>query len=84
MSQYILGIIPTLDGLRIDPCIPDTLKSYHCERIYRGALYHIEIDNTAGVQHGVVSMTVNGKKADGTLIPQQDACREYQVKVVMG
>ena len=84
MSQYILGIIPTLDGLQIDPCIPDTLKNYHCDRIYRGALYHIEIDNTAGAQQGVVSMTVNGEKINGTLIPSQDGCREYEVRVVMG
>ena len=84
MSQYILGIIPTLDGLKVDPCIPDTLKNYHCDRIYRGALYHIEIDNTAGAQQGVVSMTVNGEKINGTLIPSQDGCREYEVRVVMG
>jgi hypothetical protein len=42
------------------------------------------IDNTAGVQHGVVSMTVNGNSVSGTLIPAQDNCKEYEVKVVMG
>lgn len=25
VSQYILGVQPTLDGLKIDPCIPHTL-----------------------------------------------------------
>lgn len=84
MTQYILGIRPTLDGLRIDPCIPDTLKEIHCERIYRGAACHIEINNAAGVQHGVVSMTVNGKQVPGTLVPLEKGCREYTVSVVMG
>ena len=84
MSQYILGIKPTLDGLQIDPCIPDTLKGYHCERTYRGAVYHIDIDNSAGVQHGVISMTVNGKPVNGTLIPVTEGCAEYDVKVTLG
>ena len=84
MTQYILGIRPTLDGLQIDPCIPDTLKEIHCERIYRGAACHIEINNAAGVQHGVVSMTVNGKQVPGTLVPLEKGCREYTVSVVMG
>ena len=29
ISQYILGIQPTLDGLRVDPCIPHTLSLIH-------------------------------------------------------
>ena len=84
VSQYILGIKPTLDGLEIDPCIPDTLHAYHCERAYRGAVYHIDIDNTAGVQHGVRSMTVNGESVEGTLITPLEGCREYSVRVILG
>ena len=84
ISQYILGIKPTLDGLQVDPCIPGDLKAYHCDRTYRGAVYHIDIDNAAGAEHGVVSMTVNGKPAEGTVIPQEEGCKEYTVQVVMG
>ena len=28
ISQYILGIQPTLDGLKVDPCIPHTLSGF--------------------------------------------------------
>ena len=84
VSQYILGIRPTLDGLQIDPCIPNDLKEFHCDRTYRGAVYHIDIDNTAGVEYGVVSMTVNGKAAEGTVIPYDKDCGEYTVSVMMG
>ena len=84
MTQYILGIKPTLDGLAVDPCIPDTLRELHYDRAYRGAVCHIDINNSAGVQHGVASMTVNGVPVDGTLIPFTEGCSEYHVKVTMG
>ena len=84
ISQYILGIKPTLDGLQIDPCIPGSLSSYHVDRTYRGSVYHIDIDNAAGVEHGVKSMTVNGKVTEGTLIPADEHCKEYHVHVTMG
>ena len=84
LSQYILGIRPTLDGLRIDPCIPDSVKGYCCDRVYRGAVYHIEVDNSAGVQHGVRSIFVNGTEIQGTLIPVSKGSAETTIRVVMG
>ena len=50
ISQYILGIQPTLDGLKVDPCIPHTLSGFTVTRRFRGAVYHITVDNAAGVQ----------------------------------
>ena len=38
---------PTLDGLKVDPCIPHTLGGFTVTRRYRGATYHIAVDNTA-------------------------------------
>ena len=32
ISQYILGIQPTLDGLKVDPCIPHTLSGFTVTR----------------------------------------------------
>ena len=61
ISQYILGIKPTLDGLTIDPCIPASLSGFTCERTYRGSRYHITVDNAAGVEKGVKTVTVNGR-----------------------
>ncbi|MDE7313400.1 MAG: glycosyl transferase [Eubacterium sp.] len=84
ISQHILGIRPTLDGLCIDPCIPDTLDGFDCDRYFRGALYHIHVDNTAHVQKGVASFIVDGQRLDGTVIPVQDGKAEYQVMVTLG
>ena len=84
VSQYILGIQPTLDGLKVDPCIPHTLPGYTVTRRYRGAVYHITVDNSAAVQHGVKSVTMDGKSVAGNLLPLAPAGTDVTVQVVMG
>ena len=69
ISQYILGIRPTFNGLRVSPCLPADMPSYTVTRLYRGAIYRITVDNSAGTEHGVSSVTVNGKPLEGTLLP---------------
>ena len=84
ISQYILGIRPTLDGLCVDPCLPHTLDGFDCDRFYRGATYHIHVDNSAHVQKGVASITVDGVKITGNKIKIQDGKTEYQINVLLG
>ena len=83
MSQYILGIQPTLDGLKIDPCIPAGLEGYTVERTYRGVRYHITVDNSAHAQKGVASMVVDGRPVNGNIIPAPTGT-DCTVTVVMG
>ena len=84
VSQYILGIQPTLDGLKVDPCIPHTLSGFTVTRRFRGAVYHITVDNAAGVQHGVKTVTVDGKVISGNVLPLAAAGTEVTVQVTMG
>ncbi len=84
ISQYILGIQPTLDGLRIDPCIPAHVDGYTVDRVYRGVRYHITVDNHAHVEKGVGIMTVDGRPVAGNVIPPQAAKGDpVQVHVTM-
>ena len=84
VSQSILGVIPALDGLKVDPCIPASLKTFTVTRRYRGAEYRITVDNTAGVQHGVRSVLVNGKALSGDVLPLGKNGETLDVTVVMG
>ena len=84
ISQAILGVKPTLDGLEIDPCVPSGCKGYTVTRSYRGAEYEIHVENPDGAQYGVKSMTVDGKRADGKVIPIQPAGSRVRVDVMMG
>ncbi len=84
VSQYILGIRPQFDGLEVDPCIPSAMKGFTVERRFRGADYSIEVDNSAGVQKGVVSMTADGKPLKGNILPVYSDGKKHTVKAVMG
>ena len=73
ISQYILGIQPTLDGLKVDPCIPEGFGDYTVTRLYRGTTYTIHIHTRNGVQKGVQRMVLNGQKIAENVIPPQTA-----------
>ena len=84
ISQAILGIKPTLDGLEVDPCVPAALKEYEVQRRFRGALYEIRVDNPKGVQKGVCRVTVNGEIIRSRVLPVFPAGSHVRVQVEMG
>ena len=84
ISQAILGVKPTLDGLEIDPCVPSGCKGFTVTRSYRGAEYEIHVKNPDGAQYGVKSMTVDGKPTDGKVIPVQPAGSHVNIVVTLG
>jgi len=84
ISQSILGIKPALDGLEIDPCVPSWLSGYTVKRRYRGATYVIRVDNSAGVQHGIRELSVNGKTQRSHIISPASPGETVNVSVTMG
>ncbi len=84
ITQYILGIKPDYDGLKIDPCIPKNWESCTINRIFRGAKYNIVIRNPDKVSKGVKKIIVNNKKIEGTLIPILDNKNSHHVEVILG
>lgn len=84
VSQYILGIRPSFDGLEIDPCICSEMDSFTATRKYRGATYHITVNNPNHVEKGIKKMTVNGKEIQGSCIKPVEGITEYYIEVIMG
>ena len=84
ISQYILGVHPSFDGLIIDPCIPSSWKEFTVLRRFRNALYRITVKNPKGVQKGVHSIVVDGKNIDGVKVPLFNDGLEHTVVVEMG
>lgn len=83
VSQYILGIRPAYDGLEIDPCISPEWKTYGVTRKFRGATYHITVNNPGGKMKGVSSVIVNGKPVEGNVVPVQPAGSVCEVEVIL-
>jgi len=82
-AQGLLGIVPDYDGLRIDPCIPNSWESFHVTRRFRGTVYEIEVRNPGGVGHGVSSLTVDGRELEGNLLPLPADAGPVFVEVVL-
>lgn len=85
ITQWILGIRPDFDGLRIDPCIPPEWNGFTVERYFRGARYLIQVSNPDAIGRGVRELTVDGKVYPaGGCLPVFGDGQEHQVKVVLG
>ena len=83
VSQHILGIYPTLNGLSVDPCIPSDMEGFTVTRQYRGASYEIKVTNKDHAQKGIQSFLVDGKAIEGHVIPYDPAKKQYQVEIIM-
>ncbi len=84
ITQFILGIQPDYDGLIVDPCIPNDWKGFKISRKFRGAEYHIDVQNPNGVSKGVKEVIVDGHSQTSNLIPLFEDGEEHEVKVIMG
>jgi cellobiose phosphorylase len=83
-TQYILGLRPEPDGLRIDPCIPHTWQGFTAARRFRGRTIQIEVKNPDRVCRGVKSLTLNGEPLAGNLVPGDRLVGHNRVEVVLG
>ena len=68
ITQYILGIRPTYDGVEIDPCLPNTMTEYTVKRKLRDSELIITVKNPNGKSKGVSRITVDGKPIDGNIV----------------
>ena len=84
VSQYILGVYPTHNGLSIDPCVPKNFGNFELTRKFREGTYNIKVQNPDKVEKGIKSITVDGKAIDGCVIPYVKGKETYDVVVTMG
>ncbi|MDW8034449.1 MAG: glycosyl transferase [Nitrososphaerota archaeon] len=84
ITQWILGIRPSYDGLIIDPCIPSEWPGFKVTRMYRGATYVIDVRNDEHVCRGVKQVIVDGKPIEGNVLPVFNDNATHYVTVIMG
>ena len=82
-SQGILGVKPDYDGLRIDPCLPKELSDVTVVRRFRGSEYRIHIVNKSGDEKGRLTLTLDGKPLDGSLLPADKTPCTHTVEAVL-
>ena len=70
LVNYVFGLIPEMEGLKISPCLPPSWKECGITKKFRGATYNIKYVNNGT---SVKEITVNGKKIEGDILPLVDA-----------
>ncbi|MCL2489951.1 MAG: hypothetical protein FWF36_04390 [Propionibacteriaceae bacterium] len=62
---YLLGVRADFDGLIVDPKMPAGFGSFTVIKRFRGATYHIAVDNPGGPGE----LTVDGARLNGKVLP---------------
>jgi cellobiose phosphorylase len=83
VSQWILGIRPDFEGLRVDPVLPGEWSGFTATRRFRGAVYEIVVRKDVGVSGRVRRLVVDGKPVEGTLVPVVAAGTTVRVEAVV-
>ncbi len=84
ITQWILGIRPEHEGLRIDPCIPADWTEFSVTRKFRGETLQIKVHNPAGPKRGIIKISMDGTAIDGNLIAPGPRGGERRVEVWLG
>ena len=83
ITQWILGIRPTYDGLEVAPVIPSGWDDFEAVRSYRGVRYEIRVERKGPGND--VRLEVAGKTVKGNVIPlPDDKTSAVNVKVFLG
>jgi cellobiose phosphorylase len=82
--QYILGVRPEMDGLRLDPCIPSAWDGFTANRLFRGKSYRIQVHNPQHCCRGITRLVVDGFERQETLIPADLPGQVHTVEVWLG
>ncbi len=67
VSQYLLGVRPDFEGLRVAPVIGKEVASFTVTRKCRGATYLINVKNSGS--GGAAKLRVDGAAIEGDLVP---------------
>jgi cellobiose phosphorylase len=83
ITQWILGIRPTYQGLQVAPVVPEDWTEFEITRKFRDTTYQIKV--TRQGPGNAVSLVVDGQPVDGNIIPIYSGDQaEIQVEATLG
>lgn len=69
VSEWVLGVRPTWDGLQVDPCLPSSWSKVQVLRQFRGAPLSITMHRQPGVAR--TQVLLEGKPLEDNLVPPE-------------
>nr|WP_321456617.1 hypothetical protein [uncultured Cohaesibacter sp.] len=83
ITQWILGIRPDYNGLKIAPVIPERWDDFRVQRMFRGVAYDISVVRKGS--GNVVSLSVDGKPIAGDIVPPPaEGVSKVTVEAIIG
>ncbi len=79
ISQWILGLQPTFDGLKIAPAIPSSWSGFHAVRVFRGVTFDITVQRAG--KGNQVALVVDGQAIQGNVVPLPAKAKTVKVQV---
>ncbi len=82
ITQWILGVRPEYDGLRIEPCVPVNWQGFSVARNFRGVNYQITVRREGPGNSAV--LRVDGEALEGHTVPlPSDGKGRVNVEVIL-
>jgi cellobiose phosphorylase len=82
ISQWILGVRVTYEGLEIAPVIPMDWPGFTATRAFRGVVYKIAIERKGAGNR--IALTVDGQRIAGNLVPPpSDGRKEVSIRGIL-
>lgn len=84
LYEGMMGVHRDYDGLKITPCFPPEWDQAEMTREFRGATYHIVLENPRYLSEGTWNITVDRKSLKGCIVPDFQDGQVHEVKAVLG
>jgi cellobiose phosphorylase len=81
ISQWILGIRPEHDGLRIDPVLPPDWQGFAVQRQFRGVCFEIDVRREGPGSE--VELTADGQTLPGRVVPVREGAATIGVTAII-
>ncbi len=83
VTQWILGIRPTFDGLKIAPVVPEDWTAFDVQRTFRGVRYLIHVERVGA--GNAVRLEAEGAPVEGDVVGIPNGGQtEVRVRAVLG
>ncbi|MFX1503100.1 MAG: glycosyl transferase, partial [Promethearchaeota archaeon] len=80
MTNWILGIRPTYEGLYISPIIPKSWSGFQATRIFQGVKYHISVERVGKGNKSIIY--INNIQIEGNVVsPPSSKIKEMFITV---
>ncbi|HEY7216614.1 MAG TPA: glycosyl hydrolase family 65 protein [Thermoanaerobaculia bacterium] len=84
VSEWVLGVRPTWDGLRFEPCLPPGWSKAKMRRPWRGALLRIGIERAPELGEGKIEVSVDGRRLGGCVLGEVEEGAEVDIQIRCG